>query len=237
MQITNTVALVTGANRGIGRAIVEALLARGAAKVYAAARDPASLAAFIDPRVVPLALDVTDPASVAAAAARADDVILLVNNAGALEGGVATDSDIASLERQVAVNVYGPLRLAQAFAPVLRRRKGAAIVNMLSVVGLAPMPGLAFYSASKAAAGSLTAALRASLAADGIAVHGVFPGPVDTDMAKGIDLPKTAPAVVAVAILDGVEAGTDDIYPDPMAVGVGAAWASNPKAVELQFAA
>jgi NAD(P)-dependent dehydrogenase (short-subunit alcohol dehydrogenase family) len=236
MTITNTVALVTGANRGIGRALVEALLARGAAKVYAAARDPAALAVFLDPRVVPLALDVTDAAAVAAAATRAPDVTLLINNAGALEGGSALDADIGSLDRQLQVNVFGPARMAQAFAPALKANKGA-LATVLSVVGRAPMPGLGFYSVSKAAATSLTAALRATLAADGVAVHGIFPGPVDTDMAKGIDMDKTPPAIVAANILDGIEAGTADIYPDAMALMVGAGWANDPLAIERQFAA
>ncbi len=236
MKITNSVAFVTGANRGIGRALVEALLAGGATRVYAAAREPASLGFLVDPRVVPVALDITDAASVKAAAARAGDVTLLINNAGALEDGSAIDTGLDSLDRQFAVNVHGPLRTAQAFAPALKAHKGA-IVTILSVVGLAPMPGLAFYSASKAAAASLTAALRATLAVDGVAVHGVFPGPVDTEISRNIPLAKTSPVVVAAAILAGIEAGTSDIYPDPMAQGVGAAWSHDPKAVELQFAA
>ncbi len=235
MQIHNSIAFVTGANRGIGKAIVEALLARGAAKVYAGARDPGTLT-FVDPRVVAVAVDITSSSSVADAVARAGDVTLLVNNAGYLEGGTALDTAIESIDRQFAVNVSGPLRLTQAFAPALKAN-GGAVVNLLSVVGLAAMPGLAVYSASKAAAASLTQALRATLAADGVAVHGVFPGPVDTDMSVGITLPKTAPAVVANAILDGIESGAEDIFPDPMAVSVGAAWANDPKAVEHQFAA
>ncbi len=239
MTVQNSIALVTGANRGIGRAIVEALLARGAAKIYAAARSTDALATLValDPaRVVPLQLDVTDPASIAKAAGTATDVTLLINNAGALDGGTVFDVTTEAFDRNFDVNVRGPLRTAQAFAPALRASKGA-IVNLLSVVGLAAMPGLAVYSASKAAAVSLTQSLRGALAADGVSVHGVFPGPVDTDMAAEITLPKTAPDVVANAILDGVEAGTDDIYPDPMAQQVGAAWATSPKSVEQMFAA
>lgn len=235
MKIENAVALVTGANRGIGAALVEALLAAGAAKVYAAARDPRSIAAT-DPRVVPLALDVTDAGSVRRAAIEAGDVTLLINNAGVLEGGSALDADIASLERQFAVNVTGPLTVTRAFAPALKAGRGA-VATVLSVVGLAPMPGLAFYSVSKAAAASLTAALRGTLAADGVSVHGVFPGPVDTDMAAGITLPKTSPAEVARAILAGIEAGDEDIFPDPMAQTVGSSWHAAPKAIERQFAA
>lgn len=239
MQISGSIALVTGANRGIGRAIVEALLARGAAKVYAAGRDAAGLAEVValDPtRVSALALDVTDAASVAGAAAAARDVTLLINNAGHLEFGGTLGGDAAALERQFSVNVFGPLHTAQAFAPALTAR-GGAIVNLLSIVARAAMPGIALYSASKAAALSLTQGLRAELAGAGVTVHSVFPGPVDTRMAADIDLPKTSPADVAAAILDGVEAGHDDIYPDPMSRQVAAGWASDPKAVERQFAA
>ncbi len=235
MNIRNSVALVTGANRGIGAALVAALLEAGAAKVYAAARDPGAVAVS-DPRVVALALDVTDAASVRRAAIDASDVSLVINNAGVLEGGSALDTGLDSLDRQFAVNVGGPLAVTQAFAPALKASRGA-VVNVLSVVGLAPMPGLAVYSASKAAAASLTAARRATLAVDGVSVHGVFPGPVDTDMAAGITLPKTAPAAVAAAILAGVEAGDEDIFPDAMAATVGPAWLADPKAIERQFAA
>jgi len=235
MKIHNSVALVTGANRGIGAALVEALLAGGAAKVYAAARDVTAITA-VDARVVPLALDVTDTASIRRAAIEAGDVTLVINNAGVLEGGSALEVGLDSLDRQFAVNVSGPLAVTQAFAPALKAARGG-VVNILSVVGLAPMPGLAVYSASKAAAASLTAALRGTLAADGVSVHGVFPGPVDTDMAAGITLPKTSPADVAKAILAGVEAGAEDIFPDAMAASVGPAWQANPKAVEHQFAA
>ncbi|WP_156255911.1 SDR family NAD(P)-dependent oxidoreductase [Sandarakinorhabdus oryzae] len=233
MTITNSIAFVTGANRGIGAAFVDALLDAGAARVYAAARQPISHA---DPRVIPITLDVTDAAAIKAAADKAGDVTLLINNAGALEGGDVFAAGAEALERQLAVNTLAPLRLAAAFAPALRRSKGA-IVNILSVVALAPMPGLASYSASKAAAASLTGALRATLAADGVAVHGVFPGPVDTDMAAGIDLPKTSPVDVARAVLAGVEAGTADIFPDAFARQVEQGWFADPRAVALQFAA
>jgi NAD(P)-dependent dehydrogenase (short-subunit alcohol dehydrogenase family) len=233
MKIENSIALVTGANRGIGAAFVDALLAAGAAKVYAAARQPITHA---DPRVVPLVLDVTDTAAIAALAARAGDVTLLINNAGALEGGDLFAAGADALERQLQVNALAPLRLSAALVPALRRARGA-IVNILSVVGLAPMPGLASYSASKAAAASLTGSLRASLAGDGVAVHAVFPGPVDTDMAAGIDLPKTSPADVARAVLAGVEAGEAEILPDDFARQIAVGWFADPRAVAAQFAA
>jgi NAD(P)-dependent dehydrogenase (short-subunit alcohol dehydrogenase family) len=233
MMIRNSIALVTGANRGIGAALVDALLAAGAAKVYAAARQPV---AHADPRVVPLALDVDDPAAIAAAAERAGDVTLLINNAGVLEGGDIFTAGADAVERQLVVNGLAPLRLAVALAPALRRSRGA-IANILSVVALAPMPGLASYSASKALAASLTGSLRATLAADGVGVHAVFPGPVDTAMAAGIELPKTSPAAVAAAVLAGIEAGEAEIFPDEFARQIAAGWYADPRAVAAQFAA
>lgn len=232
MMIKNSIALVTGANRGIGAAFIDALLAAGAAKVYAAAR---TAVVHADPRVVPIVLDVTDSAAIAAAAMRADDVTLLINNAGLLESGDVFSGGGAALTRQLAVNALAPLQLAAEFAPALRRSRGA-VVNILSVVAWAPMPGLASYSASKATAASLTGSLRASLAADGVAVHAVFPGPVDTDMAAGIDLPKTSPADVAASVLAGIEAGEAEIFPDAFAQQIAAGWFADPRAVAAQFA-
>ncbi|MEI6417755.1 MAG: SDR family NAD(P)-dependent oxidoreductase [Sphingomonadales bacterium] len=232
MQIRNSIALVTGANRGIGAALVDALLAAGAAKVYAAARQPV---AHADPRVVPLALDVADAGAIARIASQADDITLLINNAGVLEGGDVFAAGADALERQLVVNGLAPLRLAAAFAPALRRGHGA-IANILSVVALAPMPGLASYSASKALAASLTGSLRASLAVDGVSVHAVFPGPVDTDMAAEITLPKTSPADVARNVLAGIEAGDAEIFPDAFARQIAAGWYADPRAVAAQFA-
>lgn len=233
MNIAACTAFVTGANRGLGAAFVEALLAAGAARIHAAARQPFT---HPDPRVVPLLLDMADEAAIAAAAARADDVSLLINNAGALEGGDVFAAGADALQRQLLVNAVAPLRLALALAPALVRNRGA-IVNILSVVAWAPMPGLAGYSASKAAAASLTGSLRASLAGDGVAVHAVFPGPVDTAMAAGIDLPKASPADVARTVLAGVAAGDAEIFPDDFAQGVAAGWYADPRAVAAQFAA
>lgn len=232
MIIANSIAFVTGANRGIGAAFVDALLEAGAARVYAAARSSVSHA---DPRVIPVVLDVTDAAAIAAAAAHAGDVTLLINNAGALEGGDLFAAGADALERQLSVNALAPLRLSTAFAPALRSSRGA-VVNILSVVAWAPMPGLAAYSASKAAAASLTGSLRATLAVDGVGVHAVFPGPVDTAMAAGIDLPKTSPAAVARAVLAGVEAGDADIFPDDFARQIAAGWFADPRGVATQFA-
>lgn len=240
MKVGNATALVTGANRGIGRALVGALLAAGAPKIYATARDTTTLAETValDPkRVVPLKVDVTDRAGVAALAAQAQDVTLLVNNAGVLDFGGILDAPYAAIERNLATNFHGKLNMARAFAPVIESNGGGAIVNVLTLVALASMPGLAVYNASKAAAWSMTQSLRASLAGKGIEVFGVFPGAVDTDMLAGVDMPKTSPADVARAVVEGVAAGREDIFPDPMSTQMYAAWKQDHKAVEKQFAA
>ncbi len=240
MQISSVVALVTGANRGIGRSLVKALLDGGASKVYAGARDIASLATVVDfdpLRVVPLQLDVTDRALVAELATLAPDVQLLINNAGTLDFGSALDISIEAIERNFSVNFYGPLLTARALSPVIERNGGGAIVNIASVVSLASMPALAGYNASKAALWNLSQSLRGSLAGRNIAVHTVFPGPIDTDMAAEITFAKTSPADAAAAIVAGVAAGEEDIFPDPMAVQVYGGWKQDHKAVERQFAA
>jgi NAD(P)-dependent dehydrogenase (short-subunit alcohol dehydrogenase family) len=234
MNIEHTVTLVTGANRGLGRALVAALLARGAGKVYAATREGKP----VDPddRVIPIRLDITDPAQAQAVARAAPDVRLLINNAGVLASLNVLVSEPAALHRDVDVNYYGLLHVTRAFAPQLIASKDAAIVNVLSVAAMASMPALGGYSASKAAAWSLTQALRGELRGQGVAVHAVFPGPIDTDMIRGFDLPKTSAAAVANAILDGVAAGTEDIAPDPMSADVLATFQRDPRAIERRFA-
>jgi NAD(P)-dependent dehydrogenase (short-subunit alcohol dehydrogenase family) len=240
MDLNGTTALVTGANRGIGRALVGALLDRRAGRVYAAARNVASLEPLIgrDPkRVIPLALDVSNRGQIAALPDGVLDLRLLINNAGVLDLGSALDVPLEAVDRNLAVNFYGPLLTARALAPVIEKNGGGAIVNLLTIVAMASMPALAGYNASKAAAWSLTQSLRGSLANRGIAVHAVFPGPVDTDMAASIPLKKTSPEDVANAILDGVASGKEDIFPDPMSKSVYEAWRTDHKAVERQFAA
>jgi NAD(P)-dependent dehydrogenase (short-subunit alcohol dehydrogenase family) len=237
MQIKDSVVLVTGANRGIGKALVQALTSAGARKIYAAARSVDTVRDLIrDPRVVAVKLDVTNAAEVTAAAAEAGDVTLLVNNAGVLDFGAVLDAPLPAFERNFAVNVYGLLATSRAFAPLIEGNGGGAIVNLLTLVALASMPGLGVYNASKAAAWSLTQSLRAGLAAKRIAVHGVFPGAVDTDMLKGVEMAKTSPTDVATAIVNGVAAGVEDIFPDPMSTSLYAAWKQDHKAVEKQFA-
>lgn len=179
----------------------------------------------------------TDREAIAALAARAGDVTLLINNAGILEFGSILDAPVESVVREFDTNFYGMLTMARAFAPVIERNAGGAIVNMLTLVAMVSAPGMAAYNASKAAAWSMTQSLRASLASRGVMVHGVFPGAVDTDMLAGVDIPKTSAEEVAAAVVAGIAEGREDIFPDPMAERVYAAWRQDHKAVEKQFAA
>lgn len=234
MMLKNSVVLVTGANRGIGEKLTSALVSAGASRVYAACRNPNTLSS--DGPIVPIALDVTDNGSVEAVARRASDVTCVINNAGVLDFGDILTTDWSALERNLAVNLYGKLRVARAFVPVLESNKGGAIVNILTLVALASMPGLAVYNASKAAAWSMALSLRATVRNKGIDVHNVFPGAVDTDMLAGVEMDKTSPDDVAQAIVAGVEAGREDIFPDPMSRNIYQAWAADHKAVERQFA-
>ncbi len=242
LQLAGITAIVSGANRGIGRALVEALVDRGASKVFAGARRPDALADLITrfgDRIVPLRLDITRPGDIRAAAAQADDVRLLINNAGIVAkfGGDFTDAGwIPASREEFEVNVVGTWSLTQAFAPVLARQPGSAIVNISSVVGLVAFPSVASYSASKAALHSLTQATRALLAPQGIRVVGVYPGPIDTDMAKPFDVAKASASEAAEAILDGLEAGREEIFPDPVARQVGELFLRDPKGLERQFA-
>ncbi len=238
MQIKNSIAFVTGANRGIGKALVEALLEVGAQKVYAAARQLESLdaVASVDrTRVARIQTDVTDRPRIATLSKEAPDVNLLINNAGVLDFGSILEVPLDTVAREFETNFYGKLMLARAFAPVIEKNGGGAIVNMLTLVALASMPGLGVYNATKAAAWSMTQSLRGSLAGNGVAVHGVFPGAVDTEMLAGVDMPKTSAADVARAIFAGIEAGDEDIFPDPMSSQMYEAWKNDHKAVEKQF--
>jgi len=243
LNIEGRVALVTGANRGIGRALVHALLARGVAKVYAAARRTDSLADLVagaPDRVVPLRLDVTQPAQVRQAAAQAGDVDLLVNNAAILGHAFAGFEDPVWLDaarQEYETNVVGALRVSQAFAPVLARNGGGTIVNLSSVAGLVGMPPILTYSSTKAALHSLTQSTRQMLRDRGTRVVGVYPGPVETEMAAELQMDKTSPEAVAEAILDGLERGLEEIYPDPFAAAFGSTYAVDPKGVEKGLAA
>jgi NAD(P)-dependent dehydrogenase (short-subunit alcohol dehydrogenase family) len=230
--ITGKIVLITGANRGIGRALLEEALHRGAQQVYAGTREPF---AHPDERVTPLLLDVTNAAQIQQAAQTVPALDILVNNAG-----VALPDDLedrAVLEHHLAVNLFGIHGVTQAFRPVLTRSRGA-IVNNLSDVAFAPLPIVPAYSISKAAAFSLTQSQRALLADQGVRVHAVFIGPTDTDMNRGFDIPKASPQSVARAIFDGVENQEEDIFPDARSQTMAAGWRSSPaKAMERENAA
>jgi len=240
MKLENAVILVTGANRGIGLSLVRALLQHKAKRIYAAARDATGLSSLVaqsSGRVVPLQLDITEPEQVAAAAARAKDVTVLINNAGLLGSGSLLSSPLAAIKRDLDTNFMGTLGMTRAFAPALVANGQGAVVNLLTVVSLASMPRLGGYSASKAASWSMTQALRAELGKKGVQVFGVFPGPIDTEMSKDITLPKTSPDVTAENIVAALQADTLDVYPDPMSKQVGAAFEKSPSEVAQMFAA
>jgi NAD(P)-dependent dehydrogenase (short-subunit alcohol dehydrogenase family) len=212
--------LITGANRGLGQALVEDALRRGARRVYAAARQPIH---HPDERVTPVILDVTDRGHIDRIAEDIDSLDVLVNNAGV---SVADDlSDRAAFESHLAVNLYGTLDVTQTFVPALARRHGA-VVNVVSLGAVAAVPVLPAYSVSKAAALSLTQSMRALLAGRGVSVHAVLPGPIDTDMVRDLPVPKTPPRAVARAIWDAVERGEQDIFPDPYSEMFAAGWRS-----------
>jgi NAD(P)-dependent dehydrogenase (short-subunit alcohol dehydrogenase family) len=232
MNIENKTVLITGANRGIGRALLEEALRRGAKRVYAATRQPFT---HSDGRVIPLTLDVTNSAQIQDAVENVETLDILINNAGlALYDDLR---DRAALEQSLAVNLYGPYGVTQAFLPLLTRSQGA-IVNVLSLSAIAAVPFSPAYSISKAAAFSLAQSLRALLARQGLSVHVVLPGPVDTDMSRGLDIPKASPESVAGAIFDGVEKGEEEIFPDTMSEPIAEGWRSGAvKALQRQFAA
>ena len=242
-SVADSVALVTGANRGIGEAIVDALVAAGARKVYAAARRREDLDALLSRHgeaVQPLELDVTDSEQVLAAAQAASDVQLLINNAGVASYAMGAFDDPQWLDggrQDMEVNFFGTFAMSQAFAPLLSANGGGAIVNLAAVASLVNCPVLAAYSASKAATHSLTQAARLMLKAQGTQVFGVYPGPIDTRMAEGFEMDKTPPSEVARAILEGVGNGTEEIYPDAVGVQFGVGYAAAPKALEAQVEA
>jgi NAD(P)-dependent dehydrogenase (short-subunit alcohol dehydrogenase family) len=231
MTIADRVVLVTGANRGIGNALLEEALRRGARRVYAGTRQPWS---HPDARVTPLALDVTNEAQVQAAVEKVDSLDILINNAGiALYDDL---SDRAAIEQQFAVNFFGPYAMIRAFLPLLARSQGA-IVNNVSLMALAPFPLTPGYAVSKAAAFNMTQSLRALLAGQGVRVHAVLTGPTDTDMTRGFEIPKSSPEAVARGIFDGVEHEEEDIFPDPMSASIAESWRSGAvKAMERQNA-
>ena len=232
VNIADKTLLITGASRGIGRALVDEALRRGAKRVYAGTRGPLQHA---DARVTPVMLDVTSAADIQRAAASIDSLDALVNNAG-----IAPYDDLSSvdvLERTFAVNLFGVLNVTRSFLPLLKRSRGA-IINHLSLAALAALPIIPAYSISKAAALNLTQSLRALLAGDGVKVYAVVLGPVDTDMNRGLNIPKVTAESAARGIFDGLERGEEDIFPDPVSQSVAQAWRNGAaKALERQFAA
>jgi NAD(P)-dependent dehydrogenase (short-subunit alcohol dehydrogenase family) len=231
MTIADKTVLVTGANRGIGQALVEEALSRGAKRVYAGTRRPL---AHSDARVTPLILDVTNAAHIGGAVERVESLDVLINNAG-----IALYDDLSNLDaigQHLAVNLFGMLNVTRAFLPLLKRSKGA-IINNLSLVALAALPVIPAYSISKAAAFNMTQSLRALLSGQGVTVHAVVLGPIDTDMNRGFDIPKASPESAAQGIFDGLEKGEDDIFPDPASQSIAASWRTGAvKALERQFA-
>jgi len=232
MNITEKTVVITGANRGIGRALVEDALRRGAKRVYAGTRG-----AFphTDPRVTPLMFDVTNLSQIRQAASQVGALDVLINNAGiALYDDLA---DLDAVERQLAVNLLGVLKVTHTFLPQLKRSKGA-VVNNASLAALAPLPVVPGYSLSKAAAFNMTQSLRALLAGHGVTIHAVVIGPTDTEMTRGFDIPKVSPEVTARGIFDGLENGEEEIFPDPASQSIAQAWRTGvAKALERQFSA
>ena len=232
MNITNKTVLITGANRGIGKALVDEALRRGAKKVYAGMRSPVQ---HPDKRVTPLTLDVTSASQIQRAVDEVDTLDVLINNAG-----VAIYDDLSNLEvieKHLAVNFLGLLKVTQAFLSLLKRSKGA-IVNNLSMAALAPLPVIPSYSISKAAALNMTQSLRALLVADGVTVHAVVLGPIDTDMNRGFEIPKASTESAARGIFDGLEKKEEDIFPDPASQSIAENWRNGvSKTLERQFAA
>jgi NAD(P)-dependent dehydrogenase (short-subunit alcohol dehydrogenase family) len=233
VTISDRAVLITGGNRGIGSALALEALNRGARRVYIGTRT--ALAGNSDSRVTPLTLDITNPGQIDAAVEKVDSLDVLINNAGlALYDDL---NDRSALQRHLAVNLLGTYDVIQAFLPLLAQ-SGGSIVNNLSVNALAPLPLIPAYSVSKAAAFSLTQSLRVILAGQGVRVHAVLTGPVDTDMTRGLDIPKASPQSVAQGIFDGVENDDDEIFPDPMSQSLAERWhGSAVKLLEHQYAA
>ncbi|HEU5073235.1 MAG TPA: SDR family oxidoreductase [Polyangiaceae bacterium] len=239
-QAKNSVAFVTGTNRerGIGRAVVRALLERGARKVYATARDITQITDLVregEGRVVPVELDVTDEQAVATLGERFPDVTLVINNAGVF-GNSAPLGDATAAAQEMRVNYTAPMLITKSFAPVLAKHAQSAVVNVNSIASFVNFPLGTTYAASKAAAHSLTQAQRRELAPAGTLVVGVYPGPTDTDMADGMKLAKASPSTVAEAVLDALESGTEYVYPDPISQSWSQALQADAKALEREVA-
>ena len=240
-QIKNSVVFVTGSNRGIGKAIVEELIKSGAAKVYAGARNPETLKDLVassQGKVVAITLDVTNEKQIQAAAETAHDTQILINNAGiASYSAIIAAADTRSARQEMEVNYFGLANMTRTFAPILKKNGGGVLVNISSVAGLVGIPLFGTYAATKAAAHSLTQSVRGELKAQGTLVIGVYPGPIDTDMAAGVEMEKETPRNVALEIFKGIESGTEEVYPDKVSKDLALKLQADAKSVEKEWAA
>lgn len=240
ITIKESIVLVTGANRGIGKAIVEQLIDQGAAKVYAGARNLETLKEIVDNgagKIVPIELDITKEDQIRAAASQAKDITILINNAGIANfTAIIAAADTNSARQEMEVNYFGLLNMTRAFVPILKTNGSGALVNISTIGGLFGIPMLGTYCASKAAVHSLTQSVRGELASQGILVIGVYPGPIDTDMTKDTDMEKETPTQVAKAILKGIQNGIEDVYPDKVSQETAVGLQADSKAVEKQWA-
>ncbi len=244
MQWQQQTVLVTGANRGIGLALVDALIERGAKKIYITGRDKRAIEETARARnnarteLVPLQLDVTSSADIRRVKEEVTQLDILINNAGiAVASGFIQDNSPEIAQQEMATHFFGPMNLSRALLPALYRSPQAALVNVSSIAGIANMPVLGPYSAAKAALHSLTQGLRAELKSKGILVQGVYPGPVATRLSEGYDLPKPQPGDVAAIILQSIEQQREDVFPDALAQQWYAAFSRDPKSLEREFAA
>jgi len=239
LKLEGKIALVSGANRGIGKSIVLALLESGVSKVYAGARNVNSLDGLVveyGERLVPVELDVTKQSTIDALAKKVGSIDILVNNAGVFSiGKIFSDTANSSLKENFDVNVWGVINLTRAFQKSIQKESQTAVVNISSVAGLANMPMAATYSISKAAVHSITQGIRGELVDNNALVIGVYPGPIDTEMAADLQMEKDTPEKVANAIVNALKEGVEDVFPDVMSVEIGGFYASNPKGVEQQF--
>jgi len=232
MKIEGRAAFVSGANRGIGKAIVEELLKQGVRKVYAGARTVSSLPKWNDDRVIPVELDITNEKLIQAAAAVASDTELLINNSGVASFSSILGGPIENVHKDMNTNFFGTLNMIRAFIPGLEKLKNTAVVNVATIGAFVSFPAMGGYCASKAALFSMSQAARIELAPRGIAVHTVNPGPIDTDMAKGFEADKTSAEVTAQNIISGLVADTADIFPDPGSQGMFELWKQDYRKLE-----
>ena len=239
MKVLDSIVLVTGANRGIGLALVEKALEKGAAKVYATYRSEGNRSSLdaLGEKVVPIHLDLGDQTTIAKLSQAVPSLDVLINNAGIFTGTNLLEDTTEQLRSDLETNLFGTLAVTKALLPALRKDGSAAIVNVSSIAGLAAMPGFGGYSVSKAAVHSMTQSLRGTLKADAISVHGVYPGPVATRMTEGMEMDSTPAPTVATNVLEGMENGVEEIFPDGLSEQVGPLYLSSPKTLEQNFAA